>query len=124
MSNPPCPPTWLTAGSKVPGNARNALNRSNVFKGCAIRTRRLRANRHTQATGTTSRKEGCQEGRQEGRKREARLVLRLLQRRLGAVSTAQQARIAALPIDAVEDLGEALLDFADMADLSAWLATH
>jgi hypothetical protein len=26
--------------------------------------------------------------------------------------------------DALEDLGEALLDFADMADLSAWLATH
>jgi hypothetical protein len=33
-------------------------------------------------------------------------------------------RIAALSIDALEDLGEALLDFADSADLAAWLATH
>jgi predicted transposase YdaD len=63
-------------------------------------------------------------GRQEGREREARLVLRQLQRRLGPVSPAQQARMAALPIDTLEDLGEALLDFADTADLAAWLATH
>ena len=49
---------------------------------------------------------------------------RLLQRRLGPVTPAQQARIAALPIDALEDLGEVLLDFTDTADLSAWLATH
>jgi hypothetical protein len=73
---------------------------------------------------TRAYKELVAKGRQEGREREARLVLRQLQRRLGAVSPAQQARIAALPIEALEDLGEALLDFADMADLSAWLATH
>ena len=47
-----------------------------------------------------------------------------MRRRLGPVTPAQQARIAALPIDALEDLGEALLDFTDTADLSAWLATH
>ena len=67
---------------------------------------------------------GLMEGRQEGREREARLVLRQLQRRLGPVSPAHQARITALPIDALEDLGEALLDFADTADLAAWLTTH
>ena len=63
-------------------------------------------------------------GRQEGREREVRLVLRQRQRRLDPVSPAQQARIAAPPIDALEDLGEAPLDFADTADLDAWLATH
>jgi predicted transposase YdaD len=63
-------------------------------------------------------------GEARGREREVRLVLRQLQRRLGPVSPAQQARIAALSIDALEDLGEALLDFADSADLAAWLATH
>jgi predicted transposase YdaD len=73
---------------------------------------------------TRAYKELVAKGRQEGREREARLVLRQLQRRLGAVSPAQLARIAALPIDALEDLGEALLDFTDTADLSAWLATH
>ena len=51
-------------------------------------------------------------------------MLRLLQRRLGPVSPAQQARMTALPIDALEDLGEVLLDFADTADLAAWLAMH
>jgi predicted transposase YdaD len=67
---------------------------------------------------------GRQEGRQEGRQREERLVLRLLQRRIGPVPHAQQARIAALPIEQLETLGEALLDFADLADLNRWLAEH
>ncbi len=59
-----------------------------------------------------------------GRQREAQLVLRLLQRRIGPVSKAQQTRINALPIDDLETLGEALLDFTDAADLTAWLARH
>ena len=68
--------------------------------------------------------EGRQEGRQEGQEREVSLVLRQLQRRIGVVSKAQQARIAALPIEQVEALGETLLDFTDAADLAAWLAAH
>lgn len=56
--------------------------------------------------------------------REAQLVLRLLQRRIGPVSKTQQARITALPINDLETLCEALLDFADAADLTAWLARH
>ena len=52
------------------------------------------------------------------------MILRLLQRRIGLIPEAQQARIAALPIDQLEALGEALLDFADQADLNAWLAEH
>ena len=63
-------------------------------------------------------------GEARGRQREAQLVLRLLQRRIGPVSKAQQGRIIALPIDDLETLGEALLDFADAADLAAWLAGH
>ncbi len=61
-------------------------------------------------------------GRQEGRQREERLILRQLQRRIGPVPQAQQTRIAALPIEQLEALGEALLDFADPADLNRWLA--
>ena len=63
-------------------------------------------------------------GEARSRQREAQLVLRLLQRRIGPVSKAQQGRIIALPIDDLETLGEALLDFADAADLAAWLAGH
>ena len=58
-------------------------------------------------------------GEARGRQREAQRVLRLLQRRIGPVSRAHQARIIALPIDDLETLGEALLDFADAADLTA-----
>jgi len=55
--------------------------------------------------------------------REAQLVLRLLQRCIGPVSKTHQERISALPIDDLESLGEALLDYTDAADLAAWLAT-
>lgn len=67
---------------------------------------------------------GRQEGRQEGRQREVRLVLRQLQRRIGPLADAQQACVAALADEQLEDLGEALLDFADVTDLNAWLAGH
>ncbi len=63
-------------------------------------------------------------GRQEGRQREVRLVLRLLQRRIGPLADAQQACVAALADEQLESLDEALLDFADVADLNAWLAGH
>lgn len=67
---------------------------------------------------------GRQEGRQEGRQREERLILRLLNRQIGTVPEAQQARIAALPIEQLELLGEAVLDFRELADLNAWLTAH
>jgi len=55
-----------------------------------------------------------QEGREEAA---AILVLRLLNRRIGELSPALKAQIKALPVERLEDLGEALLDFAEMADL-------
>ncbi|NEX17722.1 MAG: hypothetical protein C1943_14145 [Halochromatium sp.] len=66
-----------------------------------------------------------EEGREEGRRREAeRVALRLLRRRLGSLTKAQQAHIQALPVDPLEDLIEALLDFSTDADLETWLAAH
>jgi len=66
--------------------------------------------------------EGLQEGRQEGRRDEASiLVLRQLNRRLGELPAAQVERIKGLPIAALEDLGEALLDFTAMVDLEEHL---
>ena len=56
--------------------------------------------------------------------REERLILRQLQRRIGRIPQAQQTRIAALPIEQLEALGEALLDFTDLADLNRWLGEH
>ena len=60
-----------------------------------------------------------QGGRQEG---EAALVLRLLTRRLGPLSAHQEQQVRGLSVAELEDLGEALLDFTEMADLDGHLA--
>lgn len=65
--------------------------------------------------------EGRQEGRQEGIQQEINLVLRLLNRRVGPVPAALVARVKALPIEQIEALGEALLDFEAQDDLVQWM---
>ncbi|WP_227498523.1 DUF4351 domain-containing protein [Synechococcus sp. PCC 7336] len=65
---------------------------------------------------------GLEQGRKEGREQgERALILRLLTRRFGEVSTQRQARIAALTLPQLEVLGEVLLDFQTGADLDLWL---
>ena len=59
-----------------------------------------------------------QEGREEG---EQRLVIRQLNRRLGEIDASLIERVQELSIEQLENLGEALLDFSSVADLSAWL---
>lgn len=69
-----------------------------------------------------ARLEGEQSGQQLGQIREAQtLILRLLKRRVGNVSMDVETRIRGLPIDRLEELGEALLDFTQMDDLIGWL---
>ena len=69
--------------------------------------------------------EGREEGREEGRlEGEQHLVLRLLKRRLGSLSTAQQTCIRAVPADILGALADALLDFQTPTDLEAWLQKH
>jgi predicted transposase/invertase (TIGR01784 family) len=68
------------------------------------------------------RQEGLQEGRQEGRQEgEARLVLRLLSKRFGKIDDRRVQVINSLTVEQLEDLGEALLDFSELADLDNWL---
>jgi len=55
---------------------------------------------------------------------EATVTLRLLARRCGPLSEATTARIEALPLEQLEALAEALLDFHGPADLTAWQAAH
>ena len=57
-------------------------------------------------------------------KGEQALVLRLLNRRVGNISSEMQAKIRALPLTRLEELGEALLDFAQIEDLMTWLDNH
>ena len=64
---------------------------------------------------------GEQRGEQLGKMREQSLILRLLKRRLGNVSNDLETQIGSLPLDRLEELGEALLDFTQMSDLIGWL---
>lgn len=69
-------------------------------------------------------REAEEKGNIKGRQEEAQgLILRLLNRRVGAVSIDLEARIKTLPLTQLEELGEALLDFDRMDDLVAWLNT-
>ncbi len=68
---------------------------------------------------------GLLEGRQEGRREEAlRFTLRLLHRRVENLPLAVQKRVEKLPLEKLEALGEALLDFESLADLRAWLKAN
>ena len=67
------------------------------------------------------RQDGQQEGRQEG---EIDIVLRQINRRCGQLPIAQLAQIKSLPINDIENLAEALLDFKGMDDLEIWLREH
>jgi hypothetical protein len=59
---------------------------------------------------------------QEGLKRgEAKLVLRQLQRRFGEIPQNIEETIRKLPVERLEDLGLALLDFDTLTDLDNWL---
>jgi len=65
------------------------------------------------------------EGRQEGEAREAaKVILRQLTRRCVPLSEATTARIQTLPLEQLESLPEALLDFRGPNDLTAWLTSH
>lgn len=68
---------------------------------------------------------GRQEGRQEGRREgELALVLRLLNHRFGRIGVKVQTRVSKLPLDKLEALGEALLDFKSADDIARWLDEH
>jgi len=78
-----------------------------------------------QGSVALGREEGREQGREEGRKQgQIELIMRLLNRRFGEVNPDIQARISELSIDKLEDLTEALLDFSNAEDLTAWLQAN
>jgi predicted transposase/invertase (TIGR01784 family) len=76
------------------------------------------------------RQEGQQEGRQEGRQEGERekalaIALRLLARRFGSsLDEPLQTQVQQLSSLQLEDLSEAVLDFATPTDLQTWLEAH
>ncbi len=63
--------------------------------------------------------QGLQQGKQEG---ELTVIMRQLTRRIGTVDAYLQERIAQLSLTDLENLAEALLDFANPSDLVGWLS--
>ncbi|MFN6513125.1 MAG: Rpn family recombination-promoting nuclease/putative transposase [Nostoc sp. CreGUA01] len=62
-----------------------------------------------------------EEGLEEGREATANIIIRLLTKRLGELPQEVRSLVAGLPLQLLEELGEALLDFTSVADLQAWL---
>jgi predicted transposase YdaD len=58
--------------------------------------------------------EGVQRGKRD-------TIIRQLTRRIGTVPPQVQAQVQNLSIEQLDELSEALLDFAGVADLTAWL---
>lgn len=52
------------------------------------------------------------------------LVLRQLQRQIGDFNPEVRSQIEALPLEQLENLGEALLDFSSGTDLNDWLQSN
>ena len=86
-----------------------------------IPTHALRHSRAAQELIAEGRLEGRQQGEALG---EAKATLRLLNHRCGPLSPATTTRIQALPLERLEALGLALLDFSGADDLTAWLEAH
>ena len=61
------------------------------------------------------------EGLLEGIEKEKSLVIRLLKRKVVNLSPELELKVRNLPLESLEDLGEALLDFSSVQDLISWL---
>ena len=65
---------------------------------------------------------GIAEGLAQGLERQRLMILRQLVRKVGVVPEPLTDRISKLPIEQIESLAEALLDFTRLDDLTQWLA--
>jgi predicted transposase/invertase (TIGR01784 family) len=95
------------------------LSRIEVEEMLGITLQQTRVYREIKEEGV---QEGEQRGREQGREEgEKSLILRLLTRKVGELSPEVRQRIETLPLEQLENLGEALLDFTSMTDLQVWL---
>ena len=61
------------------------------------------------------------QGLEQGKHNEVKLIIRLLNRRIGQLNPQLHNQIEQLSFEQLEDLGEALLDFETEVDLTNWL---
>ena len=77
-----------------------------------------------QATLERGLERGLEQGLERGLEHERSLILRLLTRKVGTLSSGDTARVQSLTLVEIERLGEALLEFNGAEDLQAWLGEH
>jgi predicted transposase YdaD len=122
-------PDLVEAVLSILGERFPHLTREEIMALINLPTDHLRDTRFGRELIEEGRLEGRQEGEARGRlegeaRGEAKLALRLLNRRCGPLSEPTTDRIQALPLEQLEALTDALLDFSGPADLAAWLAEH
>lgn len=64
-------------------------------------------------------REAKEEAREEG---ERSLIFRLLSKKVGQLDEAMRTQVSTLSSEQLEQLGEALLDFATVDDLETWFS--
>ena len=67
---------------------------------------------------------GLQKGIQQELQQRISLIVRQLKKKVGQLSPSLESQVMALPIDILENLGEDLLDFNSIDDLTNWLNNH
>ncbi len=122
-------PDLVEAVLPILGERFPHLTREEIMALINLPTDHLRDTRFGRELIEEGRLEGEARGRLEGEARgrtaeAAAVALRQLNRRCGTLSEAATAHILALPLQQLEVLTEALLDFSGPADLAAWLAEH
>jgi len=101
------------------------FTREEIMVIAGIPAKELRHTRAAQQWIEEGRQEGEAQGEARGRAAEAAAVtLRQLNRRCGPLSEETTACIQALPLEQLEALAEALLDFSGPQDLTTWLPEH
>ena len=66
---------------------------------------------------TSMRREGIHDGKET-------LIVRLIKKRFGSVSPEITEHLSILSTDDLDNLGEAMFDFSNLADLETWLSRH
>ncbi|MEG4219972.1 DUF4351 domain-containing protein [Microcoleus sp. Pol12A6] len=70
-------------------------------------------------------RQGIEQGIEQGiRQGKVTLIVRQLERSVGVLSPEIKTSIAELSAQQLENLGEELLDFASVSDLTTWLQAH
>jgi hypothetical protein len=67
---------------------------------------------------------GLEQGLEQGLQHERSLILRLLSRRVGTLSSEVRSQVESLSMEQLESLGEALLDFTNSDDLDRWIRSQ